>query len=665
MAAQVNHNLRKRLIFLGYCFCVLFIAIVARSFHLQILSAESLKSKAQKQHTPPLVVFPERGNIYDRNGEKLAFSIMAKSVFADPSKISNPAEAAAKLAPILNLERGYILKRLKQDTRFSWLARKIDLPTVQAVENLKLEGVFLIDEPKRHYPNGELAGQVLGFVGVDNNGLSGLEYKYESQLNGSLEGLVWIRDAKGKKLYPRRERLAGPRDKPLNITLTIDKRVQHIVETQLKEAVVKKNAKGGIALVMDPRTGEVLAMASEPAFNPNLLNRGTKEKSQIKVISESFDPGSTFKPFLAAAAMEEGAAKETDRFFCEKGQYVVADRVIREAQRKSYGSLNLREVMKYSSNIGSVKLVEKLGKDKFYDYVTSFGFGARTGIDLPGETPGILRPAGRWTRVDTATIAFGQGVSVTAIQLLTAMSALANNGELMKPYIVKEVFDNERKNVRQFVPTPLRQVVSPAVAKRITSILTEVVSAPDGTGKNARITNVSVAGKTGTAQKFDTRLRKYSSERVKTSFIGYFPAEKPKIALLVILDEPKKDMWGGLASAPVFSSIGAQILTSLKSDIIEAPAVLDKTKDLSPAIKLRLVASQETLLNSHLLENPVEDNRMPNFRGMTIRDVLKAARQKGIEVKTVGSGWAVHQEPAAGSILGDSPHCRVSFSPGK
>ncbi len=665
MAAQVNQSLRKRLIILGGLFCIIFIAIIARSFHLQILSAKSLQVKAQRQHTAALVVFPERGNIYDRNGEKLAYSIMAKSVFADPSKVRNPTEVAAKLAPILNLEKGYIQKRLRQDTSFTWLARKIDQPTVQAIESLKLDGIFLIDEPKRYYPNGELAGQVLGSVGLDNNGLSGLEHKYESQLNGSLEGLAWIRDAKGKKLYPRRERLTAPSDEPLNITLTIDRRIQNIVETQLKEAVANKNAKGGIALAMDPRTGEIMAMASEPAFNPNQPDKAAKEKSQIKVIAESFDPGSTFKPFLAAAAMEDGAAKETDRFFCEKGQYVVADRVIREAQRKSYGSLTLLEVMKYSSNIGSVKLAEKLGKDKFYDYMVNFGFGRKTGIDLPGEAAGILRPSRSWTRVDSATIAFGQGISVTAIQLLTAMSALANNGELMKPYIVKEVFDDERKNVRQFVPTPLRQVVSPAVAKRITNILTEVVGASDGTGKNARIMNISVAGKTGTAQKFDQRLRKYSSERVKTSFIGYFPAENPKVALLVILDEPRKDMWGGLASAPVFSSIGSQIVTSLKNDIIEAPAASDKMEELRPAIKLKLVTSQEIPLESELLKNTVDDNRMPNFRGMTIRDVLKTARQRGIAVTTVGSGWAVHQEPAAGSILGDSLSCRVSFSPGK
>lgn len=665
MATQVKKHFRTRLVILGLIFGLMFIAILARSFHLQVLSGKSLKSRAEKQHTAPIVVFPERGVIFDRNGEKLAVSVMAKSVFADPSKIQNPAETAAKLMPILQLERGYLLKKLSGGGSFTWLARKILPQTALALEKMKMEGVFLVDEPKRYYPNGEIAGQVLGFVGIDSHGLSGLEYKYDSQLSGSLEGLVWIRDAKGKRLYPRREKLDIQRDEPLNITLTIDKNIQHIAETQLKQAAQEKNAKGGLAIVMDPRSGEILAMASNPGFNPNNLDKTTKEKSQNSAILESFEPGSTFKPFLAAAALDTGVVKEHDRFYCEKGQYVVADRVIREAQRKRHDTLTLREIMRYSSNIGSVKVVEKLGKDNFYDYITRFGFGLKTGIDLPGEASGILRASRNWTKVDTATIAFGQGISVTAIQLVSAFSAIANNGELMKPYLIKEIFDNDRKNVREFVPTPVRQVVSPATANRLTNILLDVVAAEDGTGRNARIMNVSVAGKTGTAQKFDFRLGKYSSEKVKTSFIGFFPAENPKIVMLVMLDEPRKDMWGGLASAPVFKKIGGQILTSLKSDILNEDLRPGRIENISPDIKLKLVASHGVLAGTNLMKNETDDISMPHFRGMTIRDVLRIGREKGIEIKVVGSGWAVHQDPAAGATLGDKPRCQVSFSPGK
>jgi cell division protein FtsI (penicillin-binding protein 3) len=417
---------------------------------------------------------------------------------------------------------------------------------------------------------------------------------------------------------------------------------------------------------MDPKTGEILALANSPSFNPNALLSVSPENKKNKVITDCFDPGSTYKPFLVAAALEEKVVRENDRFYCENGAYTVANRVIHEANRKRHGLLTVHDILKYSSNIGSVKIEEKLGKEKFYEYIRYFGFGAKTGIDLPGEIPGLLRPVENWTRVDAATIAFGQGISVTAIQLITALSAIANQGIMMKPYVVRALVDKKGQIIHNYSPTVVRKVVSKDTARRLTAIMTDVVGEEDGTGKNARIESVSVAGKTGTSQKFDFSRRVYSSERVKTSFMGFFPAEDPQVAILVILDEPQKDRWGGVASAPVFKAIGEQILTCFKTHIRPnpTPEAEQEKNDSNTDIKLRLVSSSSFINASSVTSAELDESLMPDFTGLTIRDVLRKAKKKGIEVKVTGNGWAIKQNPAPGTPLGHSNYCSVSFSHG-
>jgi cell division protein FtsI (penicillin-binding protein 3) len=661
MTGESKKWLKFRIFTLLVLFLVLFVALISRAFQIQVLSGESLKSLAERQHIKTLHVEPERGIIFDRNGEKLAASVLVDSVFADPSKIGNPKEAAGSLASILKVDKEKILKKLSTSKSFCWLARKIPPDQARSVESLNIDGVFLTKEPKRFYPNGELAGRLIGFVGLDSTGLEGMELKYENYLKGSPEKLIWARDAKGKRLYPRVENAAAKKEESYNLILTIDSRIQHLVETKLSEAIASKSAKGGFAVVMDPKTGEILALADQPGFDPNKFGSYNVGKGKNKVITDCFDPGSTFKPFLAAAALEEGIAKETDRFNCENGAYAIADRVFHEANRKKYGSLAFRDVIKYSSNIGCVKISEKLGKEKFYEYITKFGFGSKTGIDLPGESGGLLRPVHNWTRVDTSTIAFGQGVSVTAIQLITALSAIANQGVLMKPYIVRAVVDKRGQVIKKITPTPVRTVISPETAKRMTAILTGVVGDDDGTGKRAQIMNVSVAGKTGTSQKFDFGRRVYSSEKVRTSFMGFFPAEDPQVAILVTLDEPQRDRWGGVAAAPVFKNIGEQILTCFKTNIRETPSPAPEEEKINNGVKIRLVS-----LPGHVNRQIVteDDSIMPDFRGMSMRDTLKRAKEKGIEIQVIGSGWAISQEPKPGSVLPSQRTCAIHFSAG-
>ncbi len=666
MSSESEKWLKFRLITLLVFFVILFVALFSRALHLQIMSGEVLKDLAERQHTKTLLLPPERGIIFDRNGEKLAASLQVDSVCADPSKMAKPAKVAEKIASLLKIDRQVVMGKLLHAKKFCWIARRIPAELAEQVEEAKIEGIFLVKEPKRFYPNGELAGQLVGLVGLDSVGLEGLENRYDQYLKGIPEKLVWTRDAKGKILYPRVEEAAVSSDESMNLVLTIDNRIQHLVESQLKAAVKEKGAKGGLAIVMDPKTGEILALANSPSFDPNVLLSVSPENKKNKAITDCFDPGSTFKPFLVAAALEEKVVRENTRFYCENGAYAVANRVIHEANHKRHGTLTVHDILKYSSNIGSAKIGERLGKEKFYSYIRSFGFGAKTGVDLPGEIPGLLRPVQDWTRVDTTNIAFGQGVSVTAIQLINALSTIANQGTMMKPYVVKAVVDKKGQIVHNYSPTVVRRVISPDTARRLTSMMTDVVGEEDGTGKNARIESVSVAGKTGTSQKFDFARHAYSSERVRTSFMGFFPAEDPQVAILVILDEPQKDRWGGVASAPVFKAIGEQILTCFKTNIRPNPlpeTEREKTRD-NDGVKLSLV-SASTVMNAAAEANLEEsESLMPDFRGLSIRDVLRKAKKRGLEVKVTGNGWATAQNPAPGTPLRRLNTCSVLFSHG-
>jgi cell division protein FtsI (penicillin-binding protein 3) len=659
MSAKAKKWFRFRIATLLVLFLVLFSALVFRAFHLQIMTGKTYKNLAEKQHKKALQLHPERGLIFDRNGEKLAASILADSVFADPSKIENVNETAAQLAAVTGQPPKAIAQQITKSKNFCWIARMISPAQSEQIKSLKTEGVYLIQEPKRFYPSKDLAGQLIGFVGVDSNGLEGLEMRYDGYLQGESEKMLWGRDARGKKLYLQEGAATGKKDEKLSLVLTIDSRIQHIVESNLKEAVNRTRAKGGFIIVMDPRTGEILALANDPSFNPNTYSNATADNKRNKAITDCFDPGSTFKPFLVAAAIEEGTVKETDRFYCENGAYRVANATFHEANRKQHGVLTVREILKYSSNIGSVKISEKLGREKFHRYIRDFGFGQRTGIELPGETAGLLRPWQNWTQVDTSTIAFGQGISVTAIQLVSALSAIANDGVIMQPHIVKKFVDANGETVREFSPTAMRRVISADTARRVTTMLTNVVGEQGGTGKNAALVNVDVAGKTGTAQKFDFSRKRFSSEKVRTSFMGFFPSESPRFVMLISIDEPQLHKWGGEAAAPVFKSISQQIIRCFEHGIGEMPPVQEK--EINPDAQIRLV-SAPAVVPASATAVAEEEAVMPDFRGMTVRQALKAAQEKGLEMKVTGSGWAVNQKPTPGSPLKGHRVCAVSFS---
>jgi len=655
MTTHARKWLKFRITTVAIVFVVLFIALVSRAFQLQILSGDALKARADRQHTRVLALQPERGLILDRDGKVLAASLMVDSVYADPSRIKDTHAVAAKLSRILDINRRSIQHKLQKYKHFCWISRKISPEQSKKIRTLKRDGIYFIKEPKRFYTNKGLASHLLGCVGIDSEGLEGLELKYDRYLKKAPRKVIWGKDARGQQFYLE----GGPgktgENSGYNLILTLDSRMQHIVESELHEAAEKTGADNGIAVVMDPKTGEILAMASTPGFNPTVFSKYSADVRRNRIITDCFDPGSIFKPFLVAAALEEGVVDEAEVFDCGSGSYRVGDRIIHEAQGKKYENLTTREILKYSSNIGSVQISEKLGKKQFSRYIEKFGFGSKTGIDLPGEVSGIVRRSGTWTDVDTATIAFGQGISVTAIQMISAMSALANNGVLIKPHVVRGIVDTSGRVIREFTPTRVRQVVSPMTAQRITSMLVDVVGDHDGTGKNANIIDVSVAGKTGTSQKFDFEKKRYSSRRVKASFLGFLPAEDPRMVILVVLDEPKTHRWGGRAAAPVFRKISEQILRRFDRD----GGMLEYAAD-DETFEVAHVVARE----AHVGDLEMNRSTMPDFRGLTMREVLKIARFIGLDVKIKGSGWAVSQKPAPGTVLGDHMFCKVIFNPG-
>ncbi len=496
---------------------------------------------------------------------------------------------------------------------------------------------------------------MLGFVGIDSAGLEGLELKYDSYLKRKPEEMLWGRDAKGNPLFLKESLVTKKRDIGYNILLTIDSRIQYLVDSQLNEAVQRTGAKGGIAIAMDPKTGAILAMSQEPGFNPNAFQKTSAESKKNRAVVDCFDPGSTFKPFVAAAALEEGVAKETDRFNCENGNYAVANRVFHEAQRHRYGQLTFREVLKYSSNIGAIKISQRLGKEKFYKYITDFGFGSKTGIDLPGEISGLLRPVSNWTNVDAMCDRFRPG-----------------DFRNCHPTHQRTFCHRQRRPVNEAPHCEGNsryrgQYCQGVSAYRCKAGYISRYICPDGLhphrcswragryGKRARIENVAVAGKTGTSQKFDFAAHRYSSERVRTSFIGFFPADNPKVVLFVMIDEPQRDKWGGVAAAPVFRNISEQILRRYENNI--GNQIIEE-RELPRDTGIRLISAPENI-------PAVNDNSraiVPDFRGLTMKQAIKLARERGMELKVEGSGWAVSQSPLPGIAMGENTACAVAFS---
>lgn len=526
-----------------------------RAFDLQVARPGQFLRRAQRQYYHKVVLPPKRGAIYDRRGRELAVSIKVPSLYALPPRVKDPETLARRLAPILGVAYQRLRGLLRADRSFVWLKRHLSPHQEKEVMALRLKGVGTLPETRRFYPHGELAAALLGFVGVDSQGLEGIELAYDHWLKAPPEVIVLERDALGRWIYlpSRGDETAGPCELRLSIDLT----VQYILERELKAGIIETEAKGAVGVILDPWSGEVLAMASLPSFNPNLFYRYPRERWRNRAVGALFEPGSLLKVFLVAAALEEGLVRPEDLFFCEGGRYRVGRVVIHDA--KPHRWLTVEGILKHSSNIGAAKMAEVLGPYRYYQYLRAFGFGGQTGVGLPGEERGILRSPKAWTKVDLMTMAFGQGMAATPLQLATAFSAIANGGMLLRPYVVKEVLDRRGHVVRSFGPEVRRRVISPATCREVLSMMKKVVS-PEGTGSRARLQGYTVAGKTGTSQKFDPSAGCYSKEQFVASFVGFLPAEHPRAVVLIIVDEPKKTTHGGTAAAPIFCRVAGELV---------------------------------------------------------------------------------------------------------
>lgn len=643
---------RIRIRLVGFCFLIVFSFIVVRAFQLQVLGQEEWRKRADRQHQKTVPLTPKRGTIYDQGGEELALSIEVESIYLEPTKITEPEKAVAVLSKTLSLPKSRVRDKVLSKKNFLWVKRQVYQAEADEVRAAKLAGVGSTKEHQRFYPNSELGAHVLGFTGIDPKGLEGLELKYDGEVLGDGGYLVVERDALGRGLGSGNLVVEGNK-RGANLYLTLDKHVQYIAEKELAAGVAKAGAKGGSAVVMDPRTGRILAMANSPLYNPNAINNYRPSHWRNRAVCDTYEPGSTLKVFLMAAALNEKLVTPNQIIDCEKGSYRVGGRTIHD--HHPYGRITASEVIKVSSNIGSAKIGKALERDRLYRYLTDFGFGSPTGIDLPGEASGLLRPPNAWFEVDLAAIAFGQGMTTTPIQLARATAAIANDGKLIDMPIVERIINDRGDVIEERKPEVVRQVVSAEVARQVREMMALVVG-QGGTGTLAAVPGFKVAGKTGTAQKVDPVTGGYSVDKRVASFIGMVPAEAPQLVVVVEIDEPSKQVYGGLVAAPVFSEIATQSLRQLKISPTEA----------SPAMPLPLPPAEEALAQpvQAMLETPAEgEPQMPNFAGMSYRQVLQTMADKGLNIKLRGSGRVIEQFPPPGGAIRYSKEIWVRLAP--
>lgn len=555
-AVAKRAGLRRRVIGL---FCLLAGALVVISgqlFSLQVYRYAELAEAAKRQSLRQVPSVSRRGTIYDRNGRELAISLGASSIFAQPSQVENPKQTAASLSAALNLPVEKILAQLRTEKSFVWIKRSVSQEEADTVARLKLKGIESNTESRRFYPKQQQAAHLLGFVGTDDRGLEGLEVQYDAILAGKSKVILRQQDAKRRPIF----RDDAGDTQGSDLYLTIDEVIQYIAEREVEAAVIQSSALSGSAIVMDPFSGEILALANYPTYDPNTYAEASAFTRRNRAVTDYYEPGSAFKAIVGAGALEERLVRPEDRFNGEGGAIQVGGVTIRDHER--YESLTFSEVLAYSSNVGAIKVGQRLGKSLYYDYISGFGFGNLTKIDLPGETPGMIRRPKEWSALSLASLSIGQEISVSPLQMVVAMSAIANGGLMVRPYVAKSVVSADGKVVHENAPTQVRRVISEATARTLATILKGVVT--EGTGKAAAVEGFEVAGKTGTSQKVDPVTHRYSRQKVVASFVGFVPVEQPRLAIIVIIDDPSVLRWGGSIAAPTFREIARESLKHLK-----------------------------------------------------------------------------------------------------
>jgi cell division protein FtsI (penicillin-binding protein 3) len=613
-----------------------------RIWTLQVSQSDWLEGLAREQYLKEITLEPMRGAIVDRHGVPMAVSVMTDSIFAMPREMEDKRDAVRQLANILELDPGMLHERFSSRKHFTWVKRRVPPREVERVRELNLPGVYFTRESRRYYPSRELAGSIIGFAG-DGRGLEGVELMFDGRLRGSTVLAQGLRDARGNLLFqdgvnPQEYQSGG------KLVLTVDLAIQEIVETELDRAVRQSRARAGTAIVMEPFSGEILAMANAPLFNPNTFWRYAPQRFRNRAVTDCYEPGSTMKVFSMAAALQDGVVRPGDLIDCERGRLEVGDHIIHDSSGEKYERLRLSEILVHSSNVGMAKVADRLGKQNLWRGLSRFGFGRRTGVDLPGESRCVLRRPEAWSDVGLATISFGQGVSVNSLQMVAALCAVANGGVWMRPIVVKEIRGPRDELLQKFEPEPAGRVMDARWATVLTDMMVGVTQA-GGTGTRAAVSGFRVAGKTGTAQKVDPIAGGYSKDKRIASFLGFVPAERPRIALLVLVDEPQTSPYGGVVAAPAFARMAAGILRYLSIFPEGEPTV-------APAEEVD-VAEELVELSPRPIAPPASGpNPMPDLRGLSVREALRALSERGVEVTVVGSGRVQRQDPSPGAVMG-------------
>lgn len=660
---------------LGICLS----SLGVRAYVLQVQKRDLYRSLAEEQYLREIELTPHRGRIVDRIGTELAASAEVDSVFVEPGRLRSEVpdesareEIAGRLAAVLGLDRREVAKRLAAERQFTFLKRRLLPEEAAAVRGLGVPGVRLTQEPKRYYPNRALAGPVLGWAGVDAAGLEGVELAYDRFLRGTKSSIPGWMDARGRKL------LVGglgevARERGHDVHLTLDKFIQFRVEQALEEGVAAAHAKAGVAIALDPRNGEIIAMASVPSVNPNDPSGARERGVRNRVVTDAFEPGSTVKPFTIAAALEAGAVRLGDEWDCEGGAWRIGNVTIHDAEPE--GTLTTTQVLARSSNICTSKITRRLGKEKMFLFLRQLGFFAPTGVDLPGERAGQVRPVGEWGDVAFANISFGQGMTATPLQLAAALGAFANGGTLYRPHILKKVVSSTGEVMLEAKPEG-RRVVSERTATMARQMM-RAVMLKKGTGEKLDIPGYPVAGKTGTAQKVDPATRRYSPEHWASSFMGFAPFDDPRLLLFVMIDEPREGHYGAAVAGPVFVKVMTAALPYLgvpprpTEGIAEAAVPPSGSQPAQPVRAAGQIAQVPTTAPTVYgppvppevrLAGTPPNERVPDFLGLGLGRALAVAGQAGLRVEVTGSGLVVAQEPPAGSAR-RGPVCQLRLAP--
>lgn len=654
-------------------------AVSARLVYLQVSQHDGLVNRARQQQQNALETSPQRGDLLDRQQRELARSVQTVSLFVDPDGLSlgELQCTASELAKTLGEKESDLLKQLKdtqdQKRRFVWLARRLDAEQAAPLLSLKLPGLNSVLEPKRYYPNGSLAAHAVGFVGLDGQGLGGVEQSYNAKISGEPGRLFLEKDATGKP-YESFE-IAATQGQ--TVVLTIDQAVQYEAERALQSAVERAHAKSGSVIVLDPRSGEILALANAPSFDPNNVSASPADNRRNWALQNIYEPGSTFKIVAFSAAIEKKLARPDDKIDCQMGAITVAGRVVHDHKR--FGTLTLAGALAKSSNVAAIKLGLRVGNESMYDFMTRFGFGAKTGIELPGETSGILRKVEHWQPSSMGSIAMGQEVGVTPVQMAAAFGTLANDGMRIAPHIVREIRNSAGEVVFSAKPEQ-RRVVSAETATALRGMLEGVTL--NGTAKKAQLDGYSAAGKTGTAQKIDPKTRAYSRTKFIGSFVGFAPVSNPQVVIIVVIDEPAGAYHGGDVAAPVFREIAEQILPGMgvmpDVEIKSVPDLIAKS-NLSPEAAAQAREEQERSEEERRATMPTVDSNggrageivyakasnrailMPDLRGRSVRDVARTCAQLGLHIEAKGEGRVLRQSPSAGSEVNTGQVVYVDF----